>query len=940
MEGMSISRTILAAVLCLTALSQAAAAQLHFRPPVKFFGKEKLKAASHNWAVEEGRPGEIFAGNDEGLLRYDGYRWELHRMPGGVPVYSILMDGGRIYTGGSHEFGYWHRTEAGELQYSSLSAGIDKSLLEEDDIWTILKQGSRIVFHAYHALHIYDGTEEITTIPDQNLITSVQLLPDQNILVWKRGSGPALLPPAETQLRPATQPPFRTPVASVLPAAGGGSYVITYREGIYRLEEGRFTPFPTRADDLLKSLVPRKALIDPRSGNLIVGTHLGGALILSPEGELLWWLGQQSDSMPGKQLFGMELDGAGNLWLAMERGIARVSLGSPIMLSEELDAQLGTLNTAAWQPPYLYLGTSTGLWRGEFSSDFQKLANISRVESVPMNVLDLTQVDGQLFCGSNGPTYELFPDGAKPVCSTTGGAEMDKGVIHGKDVLLQRTHSGLCVYLKDNGRWTYSHLMEGFPKTVRGLKIDANGQVWLRMLYGGLHRIQLDESLTRVVSDDVFYVLGEADATFSTVTRFRGRVLFRSALGGFYTYDDLQDDIVPYEILHGWADALNIEQLGQGRYAFRFPEGSVFVRDQPDSLTVEERIPSEMPDEAAPDVLGPITPLPENRFLLLGENTLTLCQLSPQESGIPRGLSLARFAAHDYQHGRDSLFPLEGSVPKIPSGFQRITLQYEFPGLYLPSQPSFRYMLNVNNKSGHTEQLGQTPEISLHYLHEGSYSVLIEAVGLDGEVLSSCTHSFVVRPPLSRSLPMRILYFLLATVIPFALLWLWRNLKQSRLQAQEHKEESHLHRQERDALRAQVAAHTADNIRWNQTLQTIRDLLSQQKQRLGKAYPDRDYQAVLAILDSGMISDAEWSAFEKTINEAYGNYLIRLQKAWPELTKTDLRHCAYIRIGAKASEVAAALHITQRGVEGARYRIKQKLGLSPVQSLDDFLKEF
>ena len=66
----------------------------------------------------------------------------------------------------------------------------------------------------------------------------------------------------------------------------------------------------------------------------------------------------------------------------------------------------------------------------------------------------------------------------------------------------------------------------------------------------------------------------------------------------------------------------------------------------------------------------------------------------------------------------------------------------------------------------------------------------------------------------------------------------------------------------------------------------------------------------------------------------------RLQETWPELTETDLRHCAYIKMGTKTKDVAKVLHVTLRGVEAARYRIKRKLELSPVQSLDKFLREF
>ena len=187
---------------------------------------------------------------------------------------------------------------------------------------------------------------------------------------------------------------------------------------------------------------------------------------------------------------------------------------------------------------------------------------------------------------------------------------------------------------------------------------------------------------------------------------------------------------------------------------------------------------------------------------------------------------------------------------------------------------------------------------------------------------------------------MLLLYFLAAMLIPLALFLLWNNLTGSRKQVQALEEESQKHKSELDSVRSQLAARTARNIHWNETLQRIRDLLTQQKQRLGRDYPDKDYRAVCEIIDNEMISDAEWTAFEKTVNEAYDNYLVRLQEGWPELTETDLRHCAYIKMGTKTKDVANVLHVTLRGVEAARYRIKRKLELSPVQSLDKFLREF
>ena len=370
------------------------------------------------------------------------------------------------------------------------------------------------------------------------------------------------------------------------------------------------------------------------------------------------------------------------------------------------------------------------------------------------------------------------------------------------------------------------------------------------------------------------------------------------------------------------------------------PEGTVFVQDHQDSIMVLERISSEMLGGIAPDGLRYITPLPQDRYLFLRENSLALCQLPPKASKAPAGVTLSRFVAHDFEHVRDSLFPLNVDTPRIPSRFQRLQFYYDFPQLCLPNQAGFRYKLKGSGKKANAWEMLPEPAITLHHLREGRYSLLVEAVSMDGEVLSSFSHSFVVRPPFRRSIPMQLLYLLLCTLIPLALYLLWKNLIESRRQVQVHKEESQIHKSELDSVRAQLAARTARNIHWNETLQRIRDLLTQQKQRLGRDYPDKDYRAVCEIIDSELISDTEWNAFEKTVNEAYDNYLIRLQETWPELTETDLRHCAYIKMGTKTKDVAKVLHVTLRGVEAARYRIKRKLELSPVQSLDKFLREF
>jgi len=53
-----------------------------------------------------------------------------------------------------------------------------------------------------------------------------------------------------------------------------------------------------------------------------------------------------------------------------------------------------------------------------------------------------------------------------------------KGIIHGQEVLVQGTYTDLCIYLKKNGKWQFSHSVENFVNPIRYLEIDYTGTIW------------------------------------------------------------------------------------------------------------------------------------------------------------------------------------------------------------------------------------------------------------------------------------------------------------------------------------------------------------------------------------------------------------------------------------------------------------------------------
>ena len=73
---------------------------LEFTPIVTNFTKKDFTAANQNWSVAQDSRGFVYFGNNVGLLRFDGNKWETFKMPGNRIVRSIYIGkDDRIYVG-------------------------------------------------------------------------------------------------------------------------------------------------------------------------------------------------------------------------------------------------------------------------------------------------------------------------------------------------------------------------------------------------------------------------------------------------------------------------------------------------------------------------------------------------------------------------------------------------------------------------------------------------------------------------------------------------------------------------------------------------------------------------------------------------------------------------------------------------------------------------
>ena len=87
-----------------------------------------------------------------------------------------------------------------------------------------------------------------------------------------------------------------------------------------------------------------------------------------------------------------------------------------------------------------------------------------------------------------------------------------------------------------------------------------------------------------------------------------------------------------------------------------------------------------------------------------------------------------------------------------------------------------------------------------------------------------------------------------------------------------------------------------------------------------------------------IMTDEQWASFRDEFNANYGNFLTRLKAEHPALTASDLQVIALTVLGVDISDICRLLNLTKRTIWGRRLRIKDHLGLTSENQLDDWLQ--
>jgi len=123
----------------------------------------------------------------------------------------------------------------------------------------------------------------------------------------------------------------------------------------------------------------------------------------------------------------------------------------------------------------------------------------------------------------------------------------------------------------------------------------------------------------------------------------------------------------------------------------------------------------------------------------------------------------------------------------------------------------------------------------------------------------------------------------------------------------------------------------------NEILMNISDVTS----RLYKTnmMSEVSFKDLNKIIKDSLNIDKDWEQFKSMFEKVHQNFFIKLKQICPELTESELRLCAYLKISLSNHEIVRIFNINPGTLKTNRYHIRKKLNLENKDNLEDYIRK-
>jgi len=927
--------------------------------------KDKFGRGTKTWQIKTYDNNHIFFANKNGVLQYNGDTWHLYPLRSGSDARSLYISEkqGRIYVGGESEFGYLEPDGTGQLTYTPLSAAFNERYNLFGGYWGVFELDNMIYYVSDHHV-VKQINETFTSIESEFKIDCSAVI--NGVLYVGTFNGIWMLVGNTWIPAQGSESVSNKTIRAIVPYKNG-YLAATAFDGLFYGTSESVNPITTGAEDFMRrNEIFSLAATDT---HIAVGTIHKGLLLIDTETASFSYYNEQN-GLQNNTVLSICFDKTGDLWLGLDNGIDYISLRNSLTNLYTSPYSKGAGYAALIHNETLYLGTNRGLYHIPYPvKKGEDAINPELIPELSGQVWGLGKAGNDVFCLHDkglflirGTTVETIP--------SFRGALICHPLENEPNRCWIGSYDGLYMIEKKNGKWGIAGRVEGISSWMKYVSFESDYTIWIREVQEGMTRIEIDPvTLQRKGNAKIF---NETNG-FETIRDLHAHSLFGeirfSTFSGMYRYDDSTGQIVKDEILNAFL------LPGQSYFKMETSDSTLYALsyDMIQTLRFSDGQPVEI--KYFPFGLSQLDFIRDYEALFPVNNTLAFI---PNEYGfalLDTELSATQdrkelFIQNVYtSYPKGSLIYTDNLIgfkdtPRIPYGRNSLRFEYAVRSFGRLENIQYRYRLLPDDLWSEFTTL-KIKEYS--NLREGDYTFEVEVNLPDGQNAIE-KYAFTILPPWYRTIYAWAVYLLLFLALLYALYrWEDRRITRKRKAALAQKEQEMIlkeqeYDQERIRKEKEIIALQTEKLEQELTFKSQEmanlmihfsrknEILLALKQDIlkitgemkgdGSIKTKRMLLALNNSIDSNIESDDALKRFEEQFNLVHNNFMKKVRDKHTDLTTSEIKMCAYVKMGLSSKEIAPLLNISIRGAETLRYRLRKKMELGREDSLTEYLNSF
>lgn len=526
--------------------------------PTTNFGTRDYRAHSQNWAIAQAPNGLIYVANGNGVLEFDGVSWRLiyTDVPAAVRSLAVGHDG-RVYVGGSGELGFLDADSTYSTAYFSLTDHIDPQDRGFMEVWRVVPTAEGVYFSSRERLFRWDNESLKSWTPETSF--ALGFVFDDAFHVVEPGRGLMRMEDDVLIPSPVSDAFVNDIVYEALPD-DDDVILITRDNGLQRFDGLNIEPFSTEVDaELKRGRVYHGAAL--RDGRFAIATRASGVFIINRDGRLERVLNEASGMADSQTWFAFE-DAQRGLWVALNRGIARVDFSAEYTYFDESAGVDGLVAAVNRHQDQIHVATSTGVLR----LDAGKRQFKSVIGGEAGQCFSLQSLPPSLLVACEGGVYDVRDEGIRHV--NVQNTRMLYPSRRDSNVVYAGSRDGLFRIVRERDDWFTEGPIEGLPPWALSMYEEDDGRLWVTTVSDGVYLSTPADGANDVTH---FGAAKELWGGWVYVSPIAGRLMFHSQKGILSYTGDAE---TPFTRDTVFIDALE------------YPEGEVFLLTEDDEGSI------------------------------------------------------------------------------------------------------------------------------------------------------------------------------------------------------------------------------------------------------------------------------------------------------------------------------------------------------------------